>query len=272
MKDFQEKVFQLVKRIKAGEVKTYKEIAILIKNLRSYRSIGNILAKNRNHQIPCYRVIKSDYTIGGYLGSKENSWLKLALLLKEGVVAVMPTDTIYGICANAFHKKAVTKVYRLRKRNPKKPCIILISKIDELQKFGIKLTKKKKEFLQKIWPGKISFILPISSLSAKKKLKYLHRGTNSLAFRLPKSKLLLKILSVSGPLIVPSANWENYPSATTINEAKKYFGNQVIYYPSGKITDKPSTVIELQNDKIKIIREGSFPVSLLKSVEKTLQE
>lgn len=256
MNDFKEKVFATVKKVKAGEVKSYQEVASLAKRPKAYRVVANLLAKNRNPKIPCHRVVKNNYTVGGYFGFQKNSWLKLALLLKEGIVAVMPTDTIYGICTNAFNRKAVAKIYRLRRRNPKKPCIILISKIYELQKFGIRLTKRKREFLSKIWPAKISVILPINSPIAKRKLKYLHRGTNSLAFRLPKSKSLVEILTVSGSLIAPSANWEGYPPAKTINEAKKYFGNQVIYYPAGKIVGKPSTVIKI-NHQIELIRQGS---------------
>lgn len=255
--DFKEKVFEIVSKIPEGEVLTYKDIAQRLGNKKAYRVVANILSQNRNTQIPCHRVIKSDYTIGGYFGSYKNSWKKLALLLKEGVIAVMPTDTIYGICCNAFNKKSVEKVYKLRKRNPKKPCIILISKIDDLKIFGIKLTKRKKEILQKIWPAKISVILQINSKACIRFFEYLHRGTKSLAFRIPKSKFLLKILKISGPLIAPSANWENYEPAKTISEAKKFFGKNVVYYNGGKIKGEPSTLISFLNNKIEILRKGA---------------
>jgi L-threonylcarbamoyladenylate synthase len=255
MNKLQEKILKIVKKIPEGKFLTYKEVAKLVGKPNIYRYVANILAKNREPDIPCHRVIKNDNTIGGYLGSEKNSWKKLALLLKEGVIAVMPTDTIYGICASAFKKDSVEKVYRLRKRNPKKPCIILISKFEDLKDFGVKLNKKEKEYLQKIWPAKISVILDIKDKAKIKELEYLHRGTNSLAFRLPRPKWLRKILEISGPLIAPSANWEGMKPARTINEAKKYFDNKVVYFDKGKILGKPSRIIRLKNGEVEIIRK-----------------
>jgi L-threonylcarbamoyladenylate synthase len=265
IKSLKEKVLEVVKKIREGEVMSYKEVAEKIGKPKAYRFVANVLMKNNDLSVPCHRVVKNDYGVGEYNGllfKNKNTGLtpeqlKLALLLKEGVIAVMPTDTIYGICASAFNKKAVQKVYKLRKRNPKKPCIILISKIENLKLFGIKLTKRQKEILKKIWPGKISVILEIRDKQKIEELKYLHRGTNTSAFRLPKQpKWLLKVLEISGPLIAPSANWESYEPAKTINEARKYFGKNVIYYNGGKIIGKPSTLIKL-NKKIEILRKGS---------------
>lgn len=254
--NLKDKILEKVNKIKTGEFKTYKEIAQLIKRPKAYRVVGNILAKNRDLKIPCHRVIKNNHTIGGYFGSNKNSWLKLAKLLKEGVIAVIPTDTIYGICGSALNKKAVEKIYKLKKRSFKKPMIILVSSLNELKTFGINLSKQKRRILKKIWPGKISVILKIKNKKKAKKFKYLHRETNYLAFRIPKSKLLIKILKISGPLIAPSANLEDRPPAATISEAKKYFKDKVAYYNGGKIIAKPSTLIRFENGKIKIVRKG----------------
>ena len=252
--DFKNKVFAIVKKIKKGRFLTYKDIARFSGKILAYRAIGNILARNKNSQIPCHRVIKSDYTIGGYLGSQKKSSIKLALLLKEGVIAVMPTDTIYGICGQALNKEVVEKIYQFRKRNTHKPMIILISDFKDLKIFGIKPTKIENKILKKLWPGKISVILDIKDKDKIKKFKYLHRGTNTLALRLPKLQWLLNILKTSGPLVAPSANFENFQPACTIKQAKKYFKNQVVYWDGGKIISKPSVLIKLKNNKIEILR------------------
>jgi len=262
-----EKIYNQVKKNKTGEVKSYKEIARLIGNPKSYRVVANILAKNKNPKIPCHRVIKSDYTIGGYMGSYKNSWKKLALLLKEGVIAVMPTDTIYGICGNALKRKVVEKIYRLRKRSPKKPMIILISDLDKLKIFGVKPNKNELRILKKLWPGKVSVILDIREKEKIRRFSYLHRGTKTLAFRLPKPKWLIRILKISGPLVAPSANWENFEPAKSIKEAKKYFGNEVVYADEEILLNrktkfrkkirKPSSLIKLVGKKVEIIREGA---------------
>lgn len=80
---FQRKVYRIVEEIPRGRVITYKAVAKLAGSPRAWRAVGNILNKNRNSQIPCHRVIRSDGKIGGY---KEGSERKLTLLKKEGVL------------------------------------------------------------------------------------------------------------------------------------------------------------------------------------------
>jgi L-threonylcarbamoyladenylate synthase len=248
---FKEKVFRAVRKIKRGNFLSYKEVAKRAGNEKAYRAVANIL-KNSPENVPCHRVIRNDNLVGGYMGRENLDWMKAALLLKEGAIGVIPTDTIYGICTSAFNKKSVEKVYRLRKRNPNKPCIILISSFDDLKKFNVKLKSWQRKILEKLWPGKISVVL----YCIYKEFYYLHRGTNSLSFRLPKDKLILNILKISGPIIAPSTNWEGYEPAKNIRSAKRYFGNKVFYLDRGNLISKPSTLIDLRKKKIKILREG----------------
>lgn len=250
---FQKRVLKVVKGIKPGKFLTYKEVAKKAGNKNAQRVVGQILAKNRDSKIPCHRVILSNNLVGGYFGERKLAWKKAAMLLKEGAIGVIPTDTLYGICTSCFSKKSVEKIYKLKKRDPKKPCIILISDLQDLAKFEIKLTKKQKEFLRKIWPARISVVLKCPSL----KFSYLHRGTKTLAFRLPKKKFILNILETSGPLIAPSANLETKLPATTIYKARKYFKDNVFYLDKGRLENKPSTLIDLTKDKIKILRKGA---------------
>jgi len=216
----------------------------------AYRPVGNILAKNRDEKIPCHRIILSGNKVGGYFGSEKLTWKKAGLLLKEGVVGVLATDTIYGLCGSALNKKTTEKIYKLRRRNLKKPMIILISSLAELKKFGVNLEKWQKEYLKKIWPGKISIILPCGG----KKFQYLTRGTETLSFRLPNKEKLIKILEISGPLVAPSANLEGKKPAETINEARKYFGKKVFYYDAGGLRKKPSCLIDISRKPVRILR------------------
>lgn len=212
------------------------------------------MAKNKNPAVPCHRVIKSNFSVGGFHSKRGDSWEKAGLLLKEGAIGVIPTDTIYGVVASALNKKAVEKIYRLKKRNQKKPLIILISSINDLKFFGVTLNSWQKKVLKKFWPGKVSFILKCPS----KKFYYLHRGSKTLAFRLPKKKELLKILAIAGPLVAPSANWEGFPPATNISQAKKYFGKNVFYLDDGEIKGKPSALIDIRKNKLEVLRDGVF--------------
>jgi len=167
--------------------------------------------------------------------------------IKKGRIGVIPTDTIYGIVCSAMKKKSVEKLYKIRKRDSKKPMIILISSLKDLNLFGVKIDKK---ITDKYWPGKVSIIVPI------KKLEYLHRGKNSLAFRLPDNKALIKLIKISGPIVAPSANTEGEKPAETIEEAKEYFKDKIDFYVDcGKLKSKPSKIISLLNNNIEIIRK-----------------
>lgn len=188
------------------------------------------------------------------MAKKQLTTLEIAEILKSGGVGVLPTDTMYGIVGSALNKKAVAKIYSLRKRNLKKPLIVLISGYSDLLKLGIKLKLSEGKLLKKIWPAPVSVILPCQ----KESLKYLHRGTKALAVRMPKNKFLISILSQTGPLVAPSANLEGQPPAKTIKEAKKYFGDRVdFYFDAGKKAIIPSTLIEIKKTGIQILRSGA---------------
>ena len=177
----------------------------------------------------------------------------LVKVLKNGGVVVMPTDTIYGIVGKAENAETVEKIYKIRNRPPDKPCIILIADANELSKFGIVVLEAQKKILEKYWPGPVSIILDCKDGS----LSYLHRGTNTLAFRVPASESLQKLLKETGPLIAPSANPHGLPPATNISEAKKYFGDQVnLYMDGGTISGSPSKILRLHPDaSVTMVRE-----------------
>lgn len=169
----------------------------------------------------------------------------------SGKITILPTDTLYGIVGQALDKKIVEKIYALKGRRPDKPFIILISSIKDLVLFGIRPSSTETQLVKKYWPGKVSVILPCPL----KKFEYLHRGTKSLAFRLPKKKSLIEILKKTGPLVAPSANPEGQPPAKNITEARKYFGDKVdLYVAGGKLAGKASKIIKLTDSKIEIIR------------------
>ncbi|MFA5750932.1 MAG: Sua5/YciO/YrdC/YwlC family protein [Candidatus Paceibacterota bacterium] len=183
---------------------------------------------------------------------------KVIEILTNGGVVVMPTDTIYGILGNAFNKKTVVRIYSLKKRDRSKPCIILIGSIDEISKFGISLSRKQLLTAKRIW----SLSYPTSIIFNYKKgessnFNYLHKGTNSLAFRLPYTTSFKKFLIKTGPLLAPSANIEGMTPAKNIKEAKRYFKSSVYYYSGkkemkGKNT-KSSKIVKLDKNGRKII-------------------
>jgi L-threonylcarbamoyladenylate synthase len=187
----------------------------------------------------------------------ENIWQDsnlIKVLQKDGVV-IMPTDTIYGMVGKAQEEFVVNRIYTIRKRNPDKPCIILIGSMDELEKFSIILTEEQKSKIKEFWH--ISAMAEMGEQRATSivldcpdpSLEYLHRGTNTLAFRLPASQTFRDLLLKTGPLIAPSANLETIPPSETMEDAKKYFGDSVdLYIDGGTIKNKASKLIKLHKD------------------------
>ncbi|MDX1765571.1 MAG: L-threonylcarbamoyladenylate synthase [Candidatus Saccharimonadales bacterium] len=171
-------------------------------------------------------------------------------VLESGGVAVLPTGSVYGIMASAHHQEAVDRVYNLKGRDPSKPSIILVADADDLKQFDV--LEDDIDKARDYWPEMTSVIVPVPESVAE----FLHRGTRSLAFRVPPSEGLRRVLELTGPLIAPSANPESEPPATTINEAKGYFGDKVDFYIDGGVCDeKPSKLIRINDDGVETLRE-----------------
>lgn len=167
--------------------------------------------------------------------------------LKEGGVAVIPTDTIYGIVGLATSKEAIEKIYEIKGRDKTKPLIVLISSPNDLKLLDIKLDENSKKVVEKYWPGKVSVVFP--------------RANDTLAARLPDYPELKDLIKKTGPLVAPSANPEGLAPAKNIQEAINYFGDSIDYYvDAGELDSLPSTLIEIRDGKVVVLREGAVTI------------
>lgn len=173
--------------------------------------------------------------------------------LKEGALAVIPTDTLYGLVTTTRNKTSYEKLVRVKGIKPERVgFIVLIPEIESLKEFGIKLGEFEEKICKKAWPGPFSIEFKIRSDFKEM------TGFDVPAFRVPNNEDLLALLKETGPLFAPSANITNMPPSKTISEAKKYFGDQVDFYIDAGILDNPpSTVIAFDGEKIIIKRQGS---------------
>lgn len=179
---------------------------------------------------------------------------RVAQAVKDGEIAVIPTDTIYGVVASAFNPVAVEKLYLLRHRKPEKPFIVLIADVQELARFGVEISSELMHSLARVWPGPVSVIFSCPGET----LSYLHRGSGSLAFRVPKPEWLRRFLEISGPLVAPSANFEGEPPSHTLKEARNYFSSSVEHYFDGGVMDgNPSTLVRYERGSFSILRHGA---------------
>lgn len=174
--------------------------------------------------------------------------------LVGGVIGVLPTDTLYGFVASALLSEAVERLYRARGRNENKPCIVLLADLHDIERFEREVSSEEERLLHTVWPGKVSVIL--SGFSDT--FSYLHRGTGTIAFRIPNVPELRDMLRISGPIIAPSANPEGMKPAETIEEAEAYFGDRADFFvDGGKLFGLPSTVARMEDDHFIVIRPGA---------------
>jgi L-threonylcarbamoyladenylate synthase len=190
----------------------------------------------------------------------KTTWQSRAKILKNGGVAVIPTDTLYGVVGSAFLQKTVERIYDIKGRDYNKPCIVLITDYKDLETFCVTYNQKD---LERFWPGKVSVILPIENKINQKKFEYLHRGTYGISFRMisSRNRNLFNVIKEVGPLVAPSANPQGLSPALNIWQAKKYFGNNVdVYMCGGTRNSKPSTLVTYKNKKIIVLRQGAVIV------------
>lgn len=169
---------------------------------------------------------------------------ELVRSLLRGELAVIPTDTLYGLVACADNMQAVERVYDIKQRDRSKACIVLIDSPERILDFGVagQLLPEANNY----WPGPVSLVMPVD----EEKWHHITRGLGTIAFRVPGVPALRELLAQTGPLIAPSANPESLPVAKTIDEAEAYFGDKVQLYIDGDtLVGKASTIIDLTSHK-----------------------
>ncbi|KKT15741.1 MAG: hypothetical protein UV98_C0045G0009 [Parcubacteria group bacterium GW2011_GWB1_43_6] len=172
---------------------------------------------------------------------------ELAKLIKKGGVVVCPTDTVYGLICDAKNKKAVTRIYLIKKRTKNKPLPVFVRNI-AMAKTLVKIDKDQEGFLKKVWPGAVTVILKSKN----------RQGT--IGIRIPNHKFVLNLVKRAGPLAETSANISGQPSTTKIREVLRYFKGRK-YQPdlvlnAGDLKPaNPSQIIDLTGLEPVILRK-----------------
>ena len=182
----------------------------------------------------------------------ENGIEKTWQVIKKGGIAIFPTDTVYGIGCNPYNINAVKKIYEIKSREKIKSLPVLAYSLDIVKEITC-IDPFTEKIIKKYWPGPLTLILKLTDEKLKKSLKL----DKKIAVRIPDSKCTLKLLEKSGLLVGTSANISGNPPFTNPVECLKNIKNYDIFLNGGTITSKgESTIIEIENEEIKIIREG----------------
>ncbi|QDI89258.1 threonylcarbamoyl-AMP synthase [Candidatus Nitrosopumilus sp. SW] len=179
---------------------------------------------------------------------------KASQIIENGGIVVFPTDTVYGIGCNPYNKESAKKVYEIKSRDFSKPFPVLVYS-KEIANQIAEFDEISKKLAEKFWPGQLTIILKLKDAKLKESLNL----TDKIALRVPNHKCTLQLLEKCKYLVGTSANVSGQPSFFDPQECIKNVENYDVFVDGGTITSKgESTIIEIENEKIKIIREGSL--------------
>ncbi len=184
--------------------------------------------------------------------------------VKSGELVVLPTDTVYGIGADAFTPHAVTALLNAKGRGRQMPPPVLVGSRHTLDGLVYSLPRAARELADAFWPGALTIVVEHSP-----SLQWdLGDTGGTVAVRMPLHPVALEVLRETGPMAVSSANKTGQPAATTAQEAQDQLDYAVrVYLEAGPCPDPvPSTIVDVTGDVPRILRAGAIPFEKLRDV------
>jgi len=197
------------------------------------------------------------------IANDENIKLAGSIIKKGGLVA-FPTETVYGLGADALNPYAVAKIFEVKNRPKFDPLIVHISKFNWLEKLTEKIDEQALKLIEKFWPGPLTLVLPKSEIVPD----IVTAGLKSVAIRMPSHPVALALIdSAETPISAPSANPFGYISPTTADHVEKQLGDKIdLILDGGKCPiGVESTVLSLL-DEPTILRPGGLPIEEIEKV------
>ncbi len=192
-----------------------------------------------------------------------------ARVVKAGSVVVLPTDTVYGIGADAFNPEAVAGVLAAKGRGRDMPVPVLIGSWNTIDGLVGLVPAVMRELVEAFWPGGLTLIVRHAPSLAWD----LGDARGTVAVRMPLHPVALDLLAETGPMAVSSANISSQPPAVTVEEAHQQLGESVaVYLDGGRVPlGQPSTIVDLTGEDPVVLREGAVSLSALRAVAPTVQ-
>ncbi len=184
-------------------------------------------------------------------------------VLRSGELVVMPTDTVYGVAADAFEPAAVRRLLRAKGRGADMPPPVLVAAVTTLDALATKLPTFAREMAEELWPG------PLTLVCRQQPSLTWDLGDNrgTVAVRMPDSELVLELIQLTGPLAVSSANRTGMPAASSVTEAREMLGDAVsVYLDGGALPGAlPSTILDVTGVVPRVLREGALDLARLRT-------
>ncbi|MBW1605846.1 L-threonylcarbamoyladenylate synthase [Lactobacillus sp. Sy-1] len=192
--------------------------------------------------------------------------------IKRGDLVAFPTETVYGLGADATNETAVKKVYAAKGRPSDNPLIVHVSGIEAVEKYAQPLSDTAKQLINTFWPGPLTIIFKLKPGSLSKAVT---GGLDTAAFRNPKNQVTIDLIKAAGvPLVGPSANTSGKPSPTVAEHVYHDLKGKI----AGVIDDGPtdigveSTVLDMSTDVPAILRPGGVTADQLRAVLGTVND
>lgn len=190
---------------------------------------------------------------------------RLVEVINNGNIAVVPTDTVYGIIGDATNIDVIHKVYEIKKRDYSKPLILMVSSIDMLEKYVLEVNDIEKKLIDRYWPGKLTILFKKNNNIDD----LITSGSNLVGIRYPDNKDLNELMNkLNKPLISTSCNISSKEVITSIDMLEEDISKHVSYvYDGGILSDSSSTIVRVNGGKIEIIRDGELSSSIREDFE-----
>ncbi|MQY30059.1 L-threonylcarbamoyladenylate synthase [Nocardia aurantia] len=184
--------------------------------------------------------------------------------LKSGRLAVIPTDTVYGLAADAFDSAAVSSLLAAKRRGRDMPVPVLVGSWNTIDGLVFHVQQQTRDLIRAFWPGGLSLVVQQAPSLAWD----LGDARGTVMLRMPLHPVALELLREVGPLAVSSANVSGQPAAATVAEARDQLGELVgVYLDGGKAEHGvASTIIDLTGDRPRVLRAGAVTVAQVAEV------
>jgi tRNA threonylcarbamoyl adenosine modification protein (Sua5/YciO/YrdC/YwlC family) len=194
---------------------------------------------------------------------REDGVLLAADAVRRGEVIVLPTDTVYGVGADAFDRAAVRAVLAAKGRGRDMPPPVLVANPRVLDALTHDLPSYARELVDAFWPGGLTLVCP-----AQPSLDWDLGSDGTVAVRMPLHRTALALLDRTGPLAVTSANRTGEPAATTCDEAEDQLGEAVTVYLDGGpcAGTAASTILDVTGPRARVLRLGALALDRLRTV------
>jgi L-threonylcarbamoyladenylate synthase len=188
---------------------------------------------------------------------REDGVQRAGVSLRSGRLVVLPTDTVYGVAADAFSLEGTARLFRLKDPDRRFPLSVLVRSPKQLAGLTTRVPEVADRLVAAYWPGPLTLVIP-----AEPNLRWdLGPTQGTVAVRMPLDEVALEVIRTVGPLAVSSANRAGDPAATSAADAAASLGDAVACYldDGARATDAPSTVLDLTRHEPVILRSGSLP-------------